>query len=172
VGQYWFLRFYYRSAVAAGQDLGEAHWLQAHDIQSWELKHTGGGDFRIVLDASGSLSFDDSNYLVVLNVDQTYRVEMMIQRITSTTCKIFPRIYDASGTLLFDRNTFHTFNGAGDTMALRNVAGPCNDNSFINFDMGNNDPNRTGVGSVYVGGFATRASSLSTDWIGPYTSGG
>jgi hypothetical protein len=171
VGQYWYLRLYYRNSVGDGQDLGEAHWIQAHDITSWEFKHgtpgVGKSQLRLVLDASGRVvsNFYDNNFFVALNTNVTYRLEMQIHRITASTGKVQLRVYDSSNRLLFNNDNLVTYDNQG-SLTARNPTMPVNDASFTNFDLGNNDPDRSGVGDFYVGSIATRVSSSSTDWIG------
>src|SRR5262249_7077651 len=149
---------------------GEAHWLQAHDITSWEFKHgtpSGGKSMlRIVIDQTGTLNFYDNNFFVMLNTNTTYRLEMQIHRTGSSTAKVQLRVYDVSNTLLFTNDDFITYDNQG-SLTARNPVMPVNDAAFTNFDLGNNGPDRTGVGDFYVGSIATRVSSSATAWIGP-----
>jgi hypothetical protein len=174
VGQYWFVRYYYRNEIPDGQDLGEAHWFQTHAYNSWTFKHAtpaaGTFEFRIVTDLTGGYA-DNKNYIVTLNRGVTYIVEMRIQKLTATTGRISMRISDTNGTVLHDDNDFHTYVGSGDTMALEQPVTPVDDGAFTNLDMGNNDPNRTGAGSFYTGAYAMRVSSNANAWIGPFANG-
>jgi hypothetical protein len=108
-----------------------------------------------------------------LQNERWYRYEWEIRYLTATSYRIYPRIYDMNGTLLYDYRTFfQNDNGSGSASKSLQTWYEVDNRSFgitnptlaRNFGIGNEGP----AGSADTGGswyFASVALS-TTGWIG------
>jgi hypothetical protein len=116
-------------------------------------------------------AFDNGPWL---NKNQTYRVEVALQRLTSTTYDFSMRVYDSSNNLLFDDDDFPADFGGG-TLATRGPWTFRNANNLDGFNCGTNDFETAGndfwtttFDYGYQGAFAI---GDDTGWLGAYGSG-
>lgn len=97
-----------------------------------------------------------------------YRYEWMMEFLTATTFRVWPRIYNAAGTLLYTAADYTHELGGGDTLESYWNAGNYNTHSrpdlARHFGYGNEGPSgSTNTGQPYY--YANLAFSL-TDWVG------
>lgn len=124
---------------------------------------------------SAEIWFDQGGthwYFPFLPKHETHRFELKVTRDTSTTLKAEMRVYDSSGTLLydsddvidFDDNVQSTFYASNSTTIGTSV------NSFAVLNCGNNGVGGTAATDevlTYQGAFGVRTD----DWCGPYGNG-
>ena len=116
-------------------------------------------------------AFDNGPWL---NKNQTYRVEVALQRLSTTTYDFSMRVYDSSNNLLFDDDDFPADFGGGN-LATRGPWTFRNVNNLDGFNCGTNDFETAGndfwtttFDYGYQGCFAI---GDDTGWLGPYGSG-
>ena len=177
VGESIYYRFYYRTAVPNGQDLGTAHFFHVggagYDYHAqWRNPGTPSNG-RALLTTMWYLDGPAPYWSnrITINTNQTYRVEWRLQRTASAEMRMDVRVYDNNGALLFDDDDFINDLGTlASTDPTERLADP---NALRVLEMGNNDPgggSLFGTGNqvyVYYGGVAVSLDG----WIGPYRSG-
>jgi uncharacterized protein YjdB len=170
-------RWYMRVTMPDGLVDDQTHPVQDNYLENWGfIVYNGGGGagvpngrWRPEFWSLNSGWPNDRWRGPNLNKNQTYRIEMQIERIGTTTYRMHVRIYDSAGTLVADDNAFNNNQGtarlsSNPTLTLGNV------NALNGITAGNN-----GIGDnapfpftyAYQGGFAV----CSGGWCGPYVRG-
>lgn len=189
-GAYWAARFYVMNGT--GQVQAEQHphcFWGAGNIEGVHCaiytNQTSGGDWNIafmidtaVPSRSWNLWLANASAGVtraVLTANTWYRYEWIMHWLTNHTFRIYPRLYDMSGTLLYDADSWRESDGPFLTCNAYYAAGGY-------FDIGDDDTSRervryftVGNGQsgnypgtyYYVADLALKMATSTTDFIGP-----
>lgn len=180
VGQYLFVRAYWRNAVPDGQTLGLPHPIHigrgmgGAAYATWmNFTAPSGGSSDMVLQLGGGPPFPDMYWSFAFATNRTYRIEWRLHRETASTARVSLRVYDDTGALIGENADWsNRENGANArTLAQSNPAMPVNDASFRLLEVGCNGPAGLAAGTgryAYFGGLAVAVSSSADGWIGPY----
>jgi hypothetical protein len=176
-GDWIYFRFYFRYNMATvGSALHPIQFGGIGDSHNTAFKFSAGTDGPNGTPTSDQISFyffrasAHQWYAPLLDKNETYRVELGMQRASANTWTPHLRIYDSSNVLLagdsgwecWGWDASHTLDGWGGTITIT-------DDELDGFMFG--FPNQQGTDDanqfIYYGGFA-----VSTDtWCGPYIAG-
>jgi hypothetical protein len=174
-----YYRWYFRAAVPSEVST----WGTPHPIQdgfnaadaNWEFgaRRTGSGLWKPRFNCTGNAWPNDSWILTSdLSTNETYRFEMKLTRTASGTFTMDARIFDDTGSLLYDASDFNNSNASANlssapTMTIKNAAElaglNCGSNGAFQGTTSGDHP----FVYCYQGGFAVSVA----DWCGPYVSG-
>lgn len=179
VGEYLFVRLYYRNAIPDGVAVGLPHPVHighspAASYATWvNLEPTSGGVSRMILQLGGGPAYPDQFWGWPFNTNQTYRLELRLHRVTADTAKVDVRVYDGSGALLADDDDWNNGEVSANrrTLAQSDPTFPVTDASFRLIEIGNNGPAGLAAGAgrfIYIGGVAVAVSANPDAWPGPY----
>lgn len=195
VGEYFFQRVYFRIDAEPGDNIGNLHWLHyggGGGYMAWWSANpieVSPGVFEISPDGEYYLAFQFHPngagegpgiwYGGILEVLETYRLEVRMLRETTTTYSVELRIYDSADTLLYDNSTL-TDNSTGNSLAvdgteLETTTEEEADDVARYFQIGTNDSvepgGMTNIGALYTGAFAVHIGTDPNAWIGAYQAG-
>jgi len=179
VGETMFWRVYYRNAVPDGRTLGFPHPLhlgEGNPYTMWvNFFAPSAGSSSMTLQVDGSHVWPDRGWSYGFVTNQTYRLELRLQRVTTTTGKASVRVYDSSGLLVAAPSEW-TNGETGPNLRSLADSDPTvmvSDASFRLLDIGNNDPGGLVAGAdqvIYFGGLAVAIGTDPEMWIGAYPS--
>jgi hypothetical protein len=177
-------RIYYRSDagrrsghgsgyIASGGGGSFDHW------QMLSLEHHGGSDaaapLRWAIRTAGPYP-QGRFYSPALSKGTWYRFEWQIEYVTATTVRVWPRIYDLGGTLLYDSDDFRSDDSFSDlttfwrsnTLLLGAPDDAVNADEARDFSLGLEDPSDAGgydpATPAYI--YVTGLDFSSSDWLG------
>lgn len=182
IGESIYYRWYTRIAITDSYDPSDNAYHPQEDgggggsQTNWGQRITinTDGTLRLGWQLRGTNTYPNNRYAaqgngsgVLLNKDQTYRVEYRVLRTGAGTMNIHSRIYDSSGTLLYDDGDFWNLNStvsleSDPSIAINILA------NMQGFAAGSNgffgDEPESDLLWAYLGGVMIRTD----DWCGPY----
>jgi hypothetical protein len=183
VGEYLFVRLYYRNAMPDGAVVGNPHPIhigtgtngQAYTVV---MNFTGpnNGVSRMRVNLPGAQQWPDAFWSYPFNTHETYRIEFRLHRVTQTTARLDLRVYDSANNLVGDNDDFHNGETGANSRTLTesDPTLTVDDHSFTLLELGNNDPAGADDGDdwfVYWGAAAVVVSDDAAAWPGPYPAG-
>jgi len=179
VGETMFWRVYYRNAVPDGRTLGFPHPIhigEGNPYSMWvNFFAPSAGSSSMTLQLDGSHVWPDRDWSYGFTTNETYRLELRMQRVTATTGKASVRVYDSANSLVAGPADW-TNGETGPNLRSLSDSDPTvtvSDATFRLLDIGNNDPGGLVAGAdqvIYFGGLAVAIGTDPDMWIGPYPS--